>query len=177
VEDLKNRGLWGQARPFVKGGIWMNFLTKYTQSNLMHKRGAFISRYLNRVKEAGIANQEILDQARREMYQAQCNCGYWHGLFGGLYLGHLRSAIYEHYAKAETLIDRTVHSGADWADTEIVDYDADGNDEVILRNRHSFIVLHPAMGAAVATVMFLIILIGVLLYMFGYQRNVETYEL
>lgn len=35
----------------------------------------------------------------------------------------------------------------------------------------------PTMGAAVATVMFIIILIGVLLYMFGYQRKVETYEL
>ena len=36
---------------------------------------------------------------------------------------------------------------------------------------------NPYMGATVATVMFLIILAGVALYMFGYQRKVQTYEL
>ena len=35
----------------------------------------------------------------------------------------------------------------------------------------------PAMGATVASVMFLIILVGVLLYMFGWQRRITTYEL
>lgn len=35
----------------------------------------------------------------------------------------------------------------------------------------------PTMGATVAAVMFVIILIGVLVYMFGYQRRVQTYEL
>ena len=35
----------------------------------------------------------------------------------------------------------------------------------------------PALGATVASVMFLIILAGVLLYMFGWQRRVTTYEL
>jgi raffinose/stachyose/melibiose transport system permease protein len=36
---------------------------------------------------------------------------------------------------------------------------------------------NPTMGATVAAVMFVIILIGVLLYMFGYQRRVQSYEL
>ena len=35
----------------------------------------------------------------------------------------------------------------------------------------------PALGATVASVMFLIILVGLLLYMFGWQRRVTTYEL
>ena len=35
----------------------------------------------------------------------------------------------------------------------------------------------PALGATVASVMFLIILAGVLLYMFGWQRRITTYEL
>jgi raffinose/stachyose/melibiose transport system permease protein len=35
----------------------------------------------------------------------------------------------------------------------------------------------PTMGATVATAMFIIILIGVLIYLFGYARRVETYEL
>lgn len=36
---------------------------------------------------------------------------------------------------------------------------------------------NPTMGATVATMMFLIILSGVLLYMFAWQRRVQTYEL
>ncbi len=36
---------------------------------------------------------------------------------------------------------------------------------------------NPAMGATVATVMFFIILVGVLIYMFGFQRKIDTYEL
>ncbi len=36
---------------------------------------------------------------------------------------------------------------------------------------------NPTMGATVASMMFLIILIGVLLYMFGWQRRVTTYDI
>jgi raffinose/stachyose/melibiose transport system permease protein len=36
---------------------------------------------------------------------------------------------------------------------------------------------NPTMGATVAGMMFLIILTGVLLYLFGWQRRVQTYEL
>ena len=42
-----------------------------------------------------------LDHARRELYRAQCNCCYWHGLFGGLYLNYLRDAVYRHLIEAE----------------------------------------------------------------------------
>ena len=35
----------------------------------------------------------------------------------------------------------------------------------------------PTMGATVATMMFLIILVGVLLYLFAWQRRVQSYEL
>lgn len=149
VMRMKEMGMWEQARPFMKGGIWFNFLSKYTESNLMHKRGVFISNYLKRAANAGV-DPEVLEQARQEMFKAQCNCGYWHGLFGGLYLGHLRSAIYEHYTKAEKLIDSVVHTNKDWYETNVIDYDADGNDECVLRNAHSFVVVNPAMGGSIA---------------------------
>ena len=147
VRELQEKGIWERAKPFVKGGIWFNFLAKYTESNLMHKRGAFISSYLKQALHPG-AELELLEKARREMFKAQCNCGYWHGLFGGLYLGHLRSAIYEHYAAAETLIDRAVYGERKWVDLRVYDYDADGREEVILRNPHIFMVIHPGNGGA-----------------------------
>ena len=36
---------------------------------------------------------------------------------------------------------------------------------------------NPTMGATVATMMFVIILTGVLIYMFAWQRRVQTFEL
>ena len=147
VRELKEKGMWERARPYVKGGIWFNFLAKYVESNLMHKRGVFISRYLKRAAHPG-ADLDTLELAKKELYKAQCNCAYWHGLFGGLYLGHLRAAVYEHYAAAESLVDLAVYGKGRWVDLRLMDYDADGAKEVVLRNPHVFTVVHPAMGGA-----------------------------
>ena len=35
-------------RPFIKGGIWRNFLAKYSESNHMHKRMLMVSRKVRR---------------------------------------------------------------------------------------------------------------------------------
>jgi len=39
------------------------------------------------------------------LYRGQCNCPYWHGVFGGMYLPHLRSALYRELIKADKLTD------------------------------------------------------------------------
>ena len=153
VHRLKELNMWDMAAPFVKGGVWFNFLSKYVESNLMHKKGVFIKKYLNSAQHPG-ADMDLLDEARRELYKAQCNCGYWHGLFGGLYLGHLREAIYKHYTKAERLIDMAVYDGKEWVDQRVIDYDADGVDEMILRNPHVFLLIHPGFGGSIADLTF-----------------------
>ncbi len=98
VKRLKAEGRYEEMRPFLRGGLWDNFLVKYRESNLMHKRMLAISRTLRE----GPAPAE----ARDHLLQAQCNCAYWHGLFGGLYLGHLRHAIHQHLIAAEELLDQ-----------------------------------------------------------------------
>ena len=35
------------------------------------------------------------------LYRSQCNDAYWHGVFGGLYLNHLREAAYSNLLRAE----------------------------------------------------------------------------
>ena len=37
---MEHAGIWDLAAPFVRGGFWDNFLTKYPESNLIHKRTA-----------------------------------------------------------------------------------------------------------------------------------------
>ena len=40
------------------------------------------------------------------LYQGQSNDCYWHGVFGGIYIAHMRLATYEHLIAAEDLADR-----------------------------------------------------------------------
>ncbi len=78
------------------GGRFYNFFDKYTESRYMQDRMWGVSE-----KAARDGHNPGVRQA---LYKAQCNCAYWHGVFGGLYLHHLRSAIFENLIKAEALI-------------------------------------------------------------------------
>ncbi len=133
VERLGKREAW---HPFIRAGIWDNFLVKYAESNLMHKRMLWVS---NRVREAG-------PDALRELYRGQCNCAYWHGLFGGLYLKHLRQAVYRHLIRAEKVAEAGRPAG--WLECERSDYDRDGSEEVVVANADLFACLAPHAGGA-----------------------------
>ena len=122
-------------KPFIRGGFWRNFLTKYPESNNMYRRMFMVS------KEVDAARRKpSYREAVRELYRAQCNCGYWHGVFGGLYLNFLRRAIYEHLIKAECLVSNMSPG------TEIFDFDGDGHDEVILGNDALKLFVAPRQG-------------------------------
>jgi 4-alpha-glucanotransferase len=124
-------------RPFIRGGFWRNFLAKYPESDTMYRRMLLTSA---RVAAAG--KKKAASDARRELYQAQCNCGYWHGVFGGLYLNFLRRAIYEHLIKAERLL-----AGSN-PTVEIRDLNGDGYEEVLLENGTLSCFISPRKGGA-----------------------------
>ena len=71
-----------------------------------------VSRRLQETLEAAAAGDavdaELVEQARTELYRGQCNCGYWHGAFGGIYLPHLRNAVYQHLIAADNLLDQAI---------------------------------------------------------------------
>jgi len=46
---LEHEGRWGEVAPFVRGGFWRNFKTKYPETNEMYSRMQMVSR---RVQEA-----------------------------------------------------------------------------------------------------------------------------
>src|SRR5436305_7940107 len=52
------------------------------------------------------SSSDQLHYARQALYRGQCNCPYWHGAFGGIYLPHLRNAIYNQLIACDNLIDR-----------------------------------------------------------------------
>lgn len=125
IHDLEDQGQAENSRPFIKGGMWRNFLTKYPESNWLQKRVQFLSLH---VKKMGL-NGQLPEELQDDIFRAQCNCAYWHGVFGGLYLPHLRHALYEHLLKAEeTFI------GAGGTLPGLVDLDMDGYKEYRLRS-------------------------------------------
>jgi hypothetical protein len=64
------------------------------------------------------------------LYVAQANDAYWHGLFGGLYLPHLRRAVYAALLELECMLDQIDTR----ASSQCLDLDLDGIDELFLRN-------------------------------------------
>lgn len=134
---------------YIRGGFWRNFLAKYPESNNMQKHMLRLSGRVDAMREKmKHRGHERFDEAVRLLHEAQCNCAYWHGVFGGLYLNHLRTAIYERLIAAGALLDQIEHEGEDWVSCEVLDFDADGLDEVILENKHIALYFSPSGGGA-----------------------------
>jgi len=106
LHELEDSRMKEQYRSFIHGGCWSNFLVKYPEANHMHKKMLHVSARLERLQSVGGQPQALFEEAQRELYQAQCNCAYWHGMFGGVYLNYLRHAVYEHLITAENILDR-----------------------------------------------------------------------
>ncbi len=136
VEKLKNEGTWEIYAPFIKGGFWRNFLSKYDESNHMQKKMLYIRKKIDMV-----INDEFKNKALEELWQGQANDAYWHGIFGGLYLPHLRSAIYEHLIKAENFVDGDFKYN-------IFDFDCDGRDEIIIESSLFNLYFSPSYGGS-----------------------------
>ncbi|MFW9972587.1 MAG: alpha-amylase/4-alpha-glucanotransferase domain-containing protein, partial [Candidatus Odinarchaeota archaeon] len=113
-KSLKDNEEMKQTYQFLRGGFWRNFLVKYPESNNMHKKMIHIRNKLINIEDnlLKIQNEQItsvilkkIAEAWDEIYKAQCNDCYWHGLFGGIYLQFLRFSVYTHLINAENIID------------------------------------------------------------------------
>lgn len=106
-------GSYPEMEGWALGGHWKGFLSRYDEANRMHKRAQELSRLCREH-----ANPR---DARRAIGRAQCNDAYWHGVFGGLYMKHLREGVRRQMLEAE----RILRAGAslDWS---VGDFDATG---------------------------------------------------
>ena len=146
TEKLKKEGLLDTYRAYVKGGFWRNFLSKYPESNHLHKRMLYVSDLLEANRREN--RKADLEKATSHLYAAQCNCPYWHGVFGGLYLPHLRGAIYQELIQAENLLQakRLIESKPI---VETKDFDCDGADELLVTTRCHKAIFTPGSGGAI----------------------------
>jgi alpha-amylase len=120
LEALWEDERYERCRPYLRGGFWRNYLVKYRESNNLHKRMLLVSR-----KVHGMRGAEK-ERALEFLWAAQCNCGYWHGVFGGLYLNHIRTAIYTNLLEAEVLADAEGTGDGDRIRLDVTDFYRDG---------------------------------------------------
>jgi alpha-amylase/alpha-mannosidase (GH57 family) len=126
----------------LRGAHWRNFLVRYPEANRMHKKMLALTA-LHRARAAGGQTRELA-AARRAIGRAQCNDAYWHGVFGGLYLPHLRGAVWRNLVEAERDLRR-----GEKLEVEIVDLDCDGHDEIWVHSASGSVLIAPARGGAV----------------------------
>ena len=134
--ELGEKRLRGALGGLVRGSHWRHFLVKYPEANRMHKKMLALSALCRARGEPA--------PARRAIGRAQCNDAYWHGVFGGLYLPHLREAVWRELARAEAELRRGEPAG--W---EAVDLDQDGRLELWLHSAAWSLVVSPARGGAI----------------------------
>ncbi len=116
---------WPRQRPdarWLRGGFWRNFQVKYREINDLHKQMLRTSR-----KVAAMAEGRSRTAALDHLHRGQSNDCYWHGLFGGIYISHMRLATYEHLIAAEDAADRALGTTRV---AETRDLDMDGLPEV-----------------------------------------------
>ncbi len=140
-EELQAQGRHDVLR-FVKGGLWRGFLARYDEANQMQKKMLWVSR-----KVHGLPEGEEKARALDRVWAAQCNCGYWHGVFGGVYLSHIRAANYANLIEAEEIADRGRLAKQGLLVKE-GDVDGDGNSDVLLANEQQVLVLKPSGGGS-----------------------------
>jgi hypothetical protein len=124
---------------FMRGGFWRNFLVRYSEANNQHKK---MLRVHDIVYRAG-GSEEV---GALDLWKGQANDTYWHGLFGGIYMGHVRSAIYHHLIKAQNAAEAAMMGRAHWQRYEFTDFDCDSQEELLLEGDLQNLYIDPQRG-------------------------------
>jgi hypothetical protein len=138
AEEMAHAG-GERFKQLLRGGIWRSFMVKYPEANHIHKRMLMVS---GKVHEALKAEKSKVKSRKskvdsekstphnllHELWKGQCNDAYWHGIFGGLYLPHLRSALYRHLLRAESEACKMLKR---CPFVECRDFDCDGFEDIV----------------------------------------------
>jgi alpha-amylase len=137
----------GGFEPFLRaGGYWRNFKARYPETDEMYARMLGISRRLEEAAADPNADPDYVEAARLELYRGQCNCPYWHGSKGGVYLPHLRNAAYRSLIAAENALDDALGRLGARVRIEVGDFNLDARKEVRLENDRLIALVRPAQG-------------------------------
>src|ERR1035437_5915903 len=153
LETAREKGL-PEAR-YLRGGFWGNYAARYREINELHKQMLRAS-----AKVEAMPNGPTLNRAIDHLYQGQSNDCYWHGLFGGIYIVHMRMATLSHLIAAEDLADAAaaaavggggaVGGGSPYG-ARLADTDLDAIEEILVTSPGQTVVVDPAEGAGISS--------------------------
>ena len=149
AHEMRDHSEWPFMKRFMRGGFWRNYKVKYPEADEMYCRMMIVSRRLQEMIELGLGG-ETIEKARIELYRAQCNCAHWHGAFGGLYLPHLRNAVYSHLIAADNLLEKAAGRPETWIEAAADDFNFDARHEVRLSNDKVVAMVTPSYGGHLA---------------------------
>ncbi|MFH1263978.1 MAG: alpha-amylase/4-alpha-glucanotransferase domain-containing protein [Pseudomonadota bacterium] len=135
------------VKSFVRGSLWDMFLARYPESNQMLKH---VIRTSTRVR--ALPEGKAKKRAYPLVLRAQCNCAYWHGLFGGIYLPHLRHGVYQNVIEADSILLGDLGSKTK---VEVEDYDGDLEEEIIVSSKTLQAFFRPGDAGTMAELDFL----------------------
>jgi 4-alpha-glucanotransferase len=153
-----NRAGSPEAR-YLRGGFWRNFQVRYREINDLHKQMLRTSAKVHAMSAVGQPADVPVGERERavdHLYQGQSNDCYWHGLFGGIYIAHMRLATAEHLIAAEDLADEAARRGPGRTASAVdggtvLDLDLDGIDEVRLAGPGQVLGIKLDEGAGIGT--------------------------
>jgi hypothetical protein len=128
----------------LRGGFWRHFLVKYPEVNNLHKKMLRVHRKVHHARQQGADGEMLAD-----LWRGQCNCPYWHGVFGGIYLMGIRLTNYHYLVRAEAAADAALHGGGPWLAWETADFDLDGRDELLVDGSSASLYFAPTDGGTV----------------------------
>jgi 4-alpha-glucanotransferase len=140
--ELDAEGL-AVVTPFIRGGFWRHFLVKYPEVNTLHHLALRVSSKVHAMPPGPDRSLALED-----LWAGEGNCPYWHGVFGGVYLPHIRGAAFSHLIAAEAIADRARHASP-YAEGTSADLDGDGRPEVLLSTDMVVCTIDPARGGSV----------------------------
>jgi hypothetical protein len=136
---------------FLRGGGWRGFFRKYPEANLLHKKMLRVSAGVAAIppRRSSPEHTAQVREARDQLLRGQSNDAYWHGVFGGLYAPHLRTEVWRNLVRAEVMVDHLT-PGASLPRVEFLDYEADGDAELLFSAPEYQALVKPGDGATIA---------------------------
>jgi alpha-amylase len=138
-EELKRLDLSERIQPRLRGGYWRQFLAKYPEAARIYRRMLRVS---DKVAALERKKHPEAPKARKALLKGQANDALWHGVFGGIYLPHLRYAVGKELISAENICHHALKNPSH--------YEKDDSDMVI-ENGFLRCQISAELGGAIST--------------------------
>jgi 4-alpha-glucanotransferase len=130
---------------------WRNLQSRRAEGDEMYARMLGISQRLAAAASNVESDPDYLEVARLELYRGQCSSAYHASRAGaGLYLPHLRNAVYRHLIAAHNALDEIEGNSGPRVRADVGDFNLDARQEVRLENDCLIASVRPAQGGHVS---------------------------